>query len=385
MKHATQAFDGFLDSDADDTDFFAIEEDENSGTEDDVIETEQTQNPPASEDSKSGEEKQDTDLFFAADEEEEEEDEEEDENAKKPKGDNKPGNTFGDDESVKTLQFLKEKGFVDYELEDGEELTEEKASELLEDSLDDMVEGRIKELFSEVPDVLKEINNFVLKGGDINEYLAKVAENNKSGLSIDMDLTSEDNQIQIVKKGLKDQGFDDEYIASQIEFLKDSKHLEKNANLYFTKWKDNKIKEEAAILKSQEDARKLEKDNRRELKSKVSNFLKETDSVSGFKVTRDDKKILPDYMSERTVKLDNGSVVTPMQRDLMRVLNSPTGSIQIAKLLKAATESGELDFKEITKNTETKVIKEVRDNVRRSKKSISRGSGDKQHLASYFD
>ena len=73
----------------------------------------------------------------------------------------------------------------------------------------------------------------------------------------------------------------------------------------------------------------------------------------------------------------------------MRVLNSPTGSVQIAKLLKAANEDGELNFEEIKKHTETKVVKEVRENVRRNKKSVISGAGGvkktKKHLASYFN
>ena len=91
-------------------------------------------------------------------------------------------------------------------------------------------------------------------------------------------------------------------------------------------------------------------------------------------------------MSDRTVRLDNGSQVTGMQRDLMRVLNSPTGSVQMAKLLKAASQEGELSFDEIKKATETKVAKKVKDNVRRNKSITSQSGGKKTRpLADYFN
>ena len=57
---------------------------------------------------------------------------------------------------------IKKDPFSD-ELEEGEELTEDKAGEILEDSLDGLFEDRIEELFENVPDIVKDMNKFVLK------------------------------------------------------------------------------------------------------------------------------------------------------------------------------------------------------------------------------
>ena len=235
---------------------------------------------------------------------------------------------------------------------------------------------------------MKEMNKFVLKGGDINVFLEKVAVQNATGLTQGMDMTEEANQELVIRHNLKEEGHDEEYITSQIEFLKDSKQIEKIAGKQFKKWETKNKAEQAAILSSQKAKQDSDKAQRRELKGKVATFLKENDEVTGFSVTKQDRKVLPNYMSDRTVKLENGNQITGMQRDLMRVLNSPTGSVQIAKLLKAASEDGELNFDEIKKTTETKVTKEVRDNVRRNKKSITETGGKsnkKRPLASYFD
>jgi uncharacterized radical SAM superfamily protein len=62
----------------------------------------------------------------------------------------------------------------------------------------------------------------------------------------------------------------------------------------------------------------------------------------------------------------------------------------MAKLLRAASKEGELIFDEIAKDTETKVTKKVRENVRRDKKGIIAQSGggsarSKRPLAEYFN
>lgn len=379
----TEDFFGFGDSDVSDVDFFAVAEEENQDLE--------KTNPKPEDKSKveeEQEEEEDDDLFGEAEQDQEEEEDEDDEDDSSKANPNDEEVLEG--KSINTLSLLKEKGLVDYELEEGEVLTEEKASEILEDGLDNLFEDRIEELFEGTPDLLKEMNKFVLKGGNLDTFLNTIAKQNSTGITADIDLEKEENQILVVRKGLEEEGHDDEYITAQIDFLKDSKRLESIAGKHFKKWDDNRKVEQAAILKSQDEAKIREKNQRRELKTKVSTFLKETEEVGGFIVTPKDRKALPDYMSDRSVKLENGNQITSMQRDLMRVLNSPTGSVQIAKLLKNATETGELNFDEINKNTETKVTKQVRDNVRRSKQSIvksaeGKNSRKKLKLADYFD
>lgn len=377
-------FSGFLESDISDSDFFAAaEEQEKQEEERQEEDTEKEKKETIKE------ENQEEDFFDIADEEEEsEEDEEED----KPKRGEKTNidTKLEEGESIATLNLLKKRGLIDYELEEDEELTAERAEEILEDSLDNMFEDRIEELFSEVPEIVKDMNKFVLKGGDINEFLESISKQNKSGIKEGLDLEEEANQELVVREALKEEGYDSEYIKAQIEFLKDSNRLKSHSETHYKKWEAKYKEEQRAILKSREEAIEKEKLDKRKLKAKVSDFLKQTEEVSGFPISYEDRKQLPDYMTERTVKLDNGNTITNMQRDLMRVLNSPVGSIQIAKLLKAANADGELSFEEIKKETETKVTKKVRENVRRNKNSIISNSAEgknskKRPLADYFN
>lgn len=368
-------FFGFDETDISDTDFFAVEEEEQKKPEG---------GDPNPEDSRDEEEQEEEEENLFAESEEEEQEEEEEEQEEESGKDK----TSVNGESISTLAYLKEKGLVDYQLEEGETLTNEKAEELLEDSLDNLFEDRIEELFEDVPDVLKQMNKFVLKGGDINVFLSNLTQAGAGGLTKDMDLEDESNQELVIRNSLKEEGYDNEYIEAQIEFLKDSKRLQKHSKTLYSKWEEKENQKQTALLKAEEKRVNDEKIQRRELKNRVSSFLKENEEITGFTVTKDDIKSLPNYMSDRNIKLDNGNTITSMQRDLMRVLNSPTGSIQMAKLLKAATDKGELSFDEIATNTETKVTKKVRENVRRNKNSIitQSGQGFKQkRLADYFD
>ena len=373
-------FTGFEETEVSDIDFFAVDD------EDIIVDENKNENLNPDEKKEGEEVKQEADLFEEAKKEETEEtiiktDDE---------GNKIPVVTAEEGDSLSALAYLKSKGLIEYELEEGTDLTENLASEILEDSRDDQFEGRIEELFNDLPDVVKELNKFAIKGGDVNVFLDALTKQGKVGITSDMDMTNEENQKLVVRHGLEEEGYDEEYITAQLEFLEDSKRLDKISATHYKKWENAKALEQKAILTSQDNKAKADKSSRRELKGKVATFLKDTESVTGFTVTAQDRRALPDYMSDRTVKLENGNQVTGMQKDLMRVLNSPTGSVQMAKLLKAANKEGELNFGEIKKETETKVIKKVRDNVRRNKQGIISQSGgssikSKKPLADYFN
>ena len=73
--------------------------------------------------------------------------------------------------NISALNLLKERGLVEFELDEGQELTEEIAENLIEDSFEDRIEGRISEIISELPDVVKELVKFSTNGGDPNILL----------------------------------------------------------------------------------------------------------------------------------------------------------------------------------------------------------------------
>lgn len=292
-------------------------------------------------------------------------------------------------DSASTLNFLKDKGLVDFELEEGEELTPELADEILEDKFEEGIENRIEELFGELPQIVKDINKYAINGGDLNKFFRTVASKSSEKITPDIDLSKEENQELVVKEILSKEDNDDEYIDTQLEFLKDSGKLKMFAEKKFEKWKKSNEKEQQALVKQQEEAKRIQKENLRKYKNSL-NKLVTSEDIGTIKLSRVDKREIPSYIADKTIKLENGATITQRDKDLYEVLQNETASIQLAKLLRSRNKDGSFNFKDIETIVKTKVAREVKENVRRNKantpkKSISQGkSSQYKSLADYF-
>ena len=301
------------------------------------------------------------------------------------------GNEDTQSSTVSAVNLLKEKGLIDFELEDGKELTEEAAEEILEEKYEETVEKRIEELFNDLPDVVKQINKFALDGGDVKEFFNSLAKTNSSGLSEDLDLEDEDNQELVVKEMLKAEDNDDEEIETQLEFLKESGKLEMFAQKKFEKWKKIKEAEKEKLLNEQKIAKQREKEAIKKAKQETVSFLSSTEELGELKLSKADKKVLPSYINDKTVKLQNGATITQMQKELFYDLpQNSKAFMQLAVLMKNRNKDGTFNFESITKNIETKVTKKVKENVRRSKQSVPTKSKNqsgtpKRSLADFFN
>jgi hypothetical protein len=284
--------------------------------------------------------------------------------------------------SIGIVSKLKEKGFIDFELEEGEELTEDLAEEILEEGFEVKLNEKIDELFKDLPDNVRELNKFVLKGGSLEKFIETMIKPVETGLRLDMDLDVEDNQIAITKFQLKQDGYDDDYIADQIEYLKDSGKLEKIAKTHFNKWAAKEKERQAELVERQKQAIAQEKQTRKAYKEKVAGLIKDVTDFEGLTITSQDKLVIPSYMTEKTVKLENGIEITEMQRDLHMALQDEKKAILIAKLLK-----NDFNFNDIVKNIETKITKKVKDTIEKGKQIPStkgRGSSQPRSLADFL-
>ena len=144
------------------------------------------------------------------------------EDGKTPSGKKEPVTNVN---NKQTLEFLKEKGLVDYELEDGKELSEEEAEHLIEDSWEKALEVEVEATIKDLPQDIKDLIKFASKGGDVGELLSKMVQHATSGITKNSDIENEDVQVLAITMDLRNQGYDQEYIDSQIEFLKDSGKL----------------------------------------------------------------------------------------------------------------------------------------------------------------
>lgn len=290
--------------------------------------------------------------------------------------------------SRSTLEFLREKGFVDFELEEGEELTDELAEELTEDAWDQALDNRLGDLFEGLPDVVKHIVKYAKDGGDIEKFLGTVAKKGASPMKVDMDMTLEENQELVMRTTLREEGNDDEYIDMQLEFLKDNGKLEAMSEKKFKIWKDNRKDEEAELAQNQAAAVQAQKERLRIEKAKLTANLSEIEEVGGFKLSKQDKRDLPSYFLDKTVRLESGATMSSYHKDVYDVMANEVASIQLAKLLKTRKKDGSFDFSKVEREATTKVAREVKDNIRRNKTNTpnrSVGSGGSQKtLADFF-
>ena len=303
-------------------------------------------------------------------------DDEEDEDL--PKGSN-----------ITILNSLKEKGLIDFELEEGEELDEELADELIEDKWEESVDNKVKELLTTLPEKARNIIQYAINGGNVDEYLESLTSD--TGLPLDVNLEKEENQILVLKHLLRLEDKDEEEIETEIDYLKDSGKLKSISEKKFNKYKSEIESTERDLLKQQELAKEAEKKAIKEVKARVSTFVSTNDEIEGIKFTKEDKKVLASYMNDKVVKLNNGNILTTMQKELFIDLpKNEKALIQLATLLRNRNEDGTFNFESIIKKATTEVSQTVRQNLRRNKTSIpasttSKPKQSEKSLADYFN
>lgn len=300
-----------------------------------------------------------------------EEDDEEDEDntgSAANKDDKKPATKV---DSKTTLEFLKDKGLVDFELEEGQELTEDLAENLLEDSWEKAVETEVEATIKDLPQEVKDLIKFASKGGDVGQLLAKMANNVTSSINKNSDIESEPVQIQAVTTDLLSQGYDQEYIDAQIEFLKESGKLEGISKKAFDKIIAKQEADTAGEVEKATQQKEFRKKQAREYKTNITSHIGGLTEIGGLPVSKQDKAVLPTYISEPTVELQDGRVVSELQADLFKVMADKDKIVLLAKLLKS-----DFDFSAIARKQATTASRGIKEAVQNAdKKTLSNGGG----------
>ena len=282
-----------------------------------------------------------------------------------------------------TLEFLKEKGLVDYELEDGKELSEEEAEHLIEDSWEKALEVEVEATIKDLPQDIKDLIKFASKGGDVGELLSKMVQHATSGITKNSDIENEDVQVLAVTMDLRNQGYDQEYIDSQVEFLKDSGKLGNISKKSFDKIIAEQEAETAGQVQRQKDNVEIRKRQAREYKTNITTHINSLNEMGGLPISKQDKTILPTYISEPTVELQDGRYVSEMQADLFKVMADKDKIVLLAKLLKT-----DFDFSAIERKKQTQAARGVRDAVERVDRkelSNSESGGHKSNKKALWD
>ena len=283
-----------------------------------------------------------------------------------------------------TLEFLKEKGLVDYELEEGTELTEEDAENLLEDSWEKALEAEVEATIKDLPQDIKDLIKFASKGGNVGELLGKMVQHATSGITKNSDISNEDVQVLAVTMDLRNQGYDQEYIDDQIEFLKEKDKLEGIAKKSYDKIIAEQEAETAGQVQRQKETVELRKKQAREYKSNITTHINALEETNGLPISKQDKLSLPTYISEPNVELQDGRFVSEMQADLFKVMADKDKIVLLAKLLKT-----DFDFSAIERKKQTAAARGIKEEIQRADKiqgvSSSSSGGHKPQKKNLVD
>lgn len=282
-----------------------------------------------------------------------------------------------DSQSLAVLSFLKGENaleITDEELKDIEGLDEEDRKEVLKDYFQQAVEDRFAESIQDLPETVKNIVKYVAKGGDLSTFLSTMM-NSSSGLSENLDIAEESNQELVVRNGLQEEGYDSDYIDSQIDYLKDSGKLQITAEKRFEKWtkaREEAQKKEVARVEAQ---KKQQREAQITFKRELTEQVKSNEEIKGFKLSKKDVSEIPDYISSQSVKLEDGRAISPFYRDLNKAMQDKDKLVLLAKLLR-----DDFDFTPLQKNIDTKRTKELKNNLQRQKdtQSIKSSAGSSQ-------
>lgn len=226
-------------------------------------------------------------------------------------------------------------------------------------------------------------NAIFVKGVDPKEYF-NLFETVKDISSLD--LSSEANQVLVVKKALKDQGFDDEDIDSEIERLKNYGDLEDVA------------KKHHKVLVKRESARlaELEVKKERELQQKAlikQEYIKNVQSIleqklknkefDGIPITPKLATELQDFLLVDKYRTPNGETLTEFDKYILELKRAENHEkkVKVALLIKILENDPSLSSIQklgVTKKSD-KLFSEVTRAV--SKSSVK---SDKQSFGSWF-
>ena len=264
---------------------------------------------------------------------------------------------------------LKNKGILqNVELEEGEEIEEDKLLDLhneeIELRVDETIEGFFEELDEDGASFLKHKR----AGGSTEEFF-KVYR--KATLMPKGDLENEGYQERITRYYLNNiEEMDSEDIDERVEYLKESGKLKKYSEKYHQKSLDKEKTDKESLLKKSKDNQKIVEDRKKLFNDTVLDTLQETDEVGSFKFSEREKKKLYGLITKRTVKVGKNRYMTGLEKKLSDALSNPKKLIVLAKILQ-----DDFDMSDIEEQTVTKQTRKVKRGIIDKKDARPRSSG----------
>lgn len=327
----------------------------------------------------SNEEEEESDNLY-----EEDQDSEEDEDTSEY--------TDGQYERFGALEYLRKQGYINDWDEDVRNYSEDDLDVFIQDRMDDMVNAKLRGALQQLPDIVQQLNEFALSGGDVRTFFSQIAQQNQRGIVEGMDMTDPYNQETVVYNTLQSQGYPPEYIQSQIEFLKTSNNLQSHANAYYNQFIAQRRAQMDAMVKKQQEQEYRARQAFAQQRQALDSYVQSVNEVAGLPLSLRDKKELTDYMLTPAYTLEDGSTITQLQKDLYYdLIQNQETAVQLALLLKNRNSDGSLNLSSIKRQVETEVTRKTKANLRRQNRNTPSSNSGKyptykqKSLDSYFD
>lgn len=274
-------------------------------------------------------------------------------------------------------EVLKKKGLI----KEGQTLDADNALDILEENLEEEVEAKVAALLKSLPKELQDVTRFVLDGGDFNQMLKALAKGATSTFQKGMSLTHATEQEAFLQQRLKEQGYDEDYISTQLEFLKEKGKLEDFTKKEYKLWEKEEDKRIQQDLTLQKEAAQKEKEDMKLYRNEVSQYIKDLSDIKGYILDDKTKKELPGFMSERIPTTD-GRKLSQMQTRLIKALGDKTEAPLLAALL-----LNNFNFEKMINSAKKKEVEKLENNLQRKDgvlKSLKKVKDYEKSLSDYF-
>ncbi|MCK4520970.1 MAG: hypothetical protein KAU20_00215, partial [Nanoarchaeota archaeon] len=283
----------------------------------------------------------------------------------------KPEEQEGVNYYTDTFAKMKEGGIFQNaeDLPEGEELTQEKFIELQDNEIESRVDEAFEGFFSELDGDAAAFLKHKKEGGSTEDFFKVYGKNVGTPTG---DLDDEAHQEKLARHYYKSvEGEDLEDIDDKIAWLKESGKLEKYAQKFDTKLKEQESKAKEDLKKQTLADTKANDASKKAFADSVQEALDNIEQVDNFKFTPKSKKSLFPFITKPTVKVGKNRYITGMQSKLQTALKTPEKMLILAQLLE-----NDFDISNILADANTKVTKKLKSDIQRQKKGVQpRGTG----------
>jgi hypothetical protein len=210
-------------------------------------------------------------------------------------------------------------------------VTEEEEEDLINDLIESRSQKSLEKLVGSLPKELKELNEFVIKGGgSVSEYLKSL--NSETVDYFQYDDLPEEKLESFLKRDLMSAGYDDEEIDIQIKSLKNSDKLESYGAKRFDKWKKKEEGDRKVLVEESKKRNQQRKQESDKFQNEVKTVLNSKD-IGGLKISSKQAQDLHNYITT-PIADEKGRNMPQVHRDILSAFEDPKKLAILAAIAK---------------------------------------------------